>query len=471
MKRIFILLLASIMLFSLASCQKASGSLMVIEQNNDMMLKMASGNDKGKKTLHEMLNIPERMILSLSDSAGDINLNVDADIILPDTDSIPIVKVRGRNFTQEEADRIIEYFIGDAAFNDRFEAGYTYDEEKLMHWTEELSKETDPDRRKSLQRDIDKFKSAGITIPDKPHDILPASKVFEPTKYGAMQIKGYSKDGNNHKYLIISNHLAENKNMVLYTCEQKGYADIGHEGTYNSAASKSDLKKLGLETADQVPLSISPEDARNKAFDALRAMNISNMGLFSCEEVWGEAALSGSIAKRQEHHAYRLEFVRNIGGALLTYTENNINRTLVEIDERTGKRLASSWPYERVMFIIDDTGIVEFLWESPYEIAEQVVENAKLLSFDDIKAIFSKMIFVTHAQHGEEAKLTFNIDRVQLGMMRIQDRYNPGTGLIVPVWDFFGTMTLNGNKINTGHTSHLTVNAVDGSIINRMKGY
>jgi len=464
-------LLVLIMLFSLTSCQKTHESIIVTGKNNDLMLKIASGNEKEKRTIFEMLNIPERMTLKTTNSTGNICVNADADIILPDTNSIPIVKVRGRNFTQEEADRIIEYFIGDAAFNNRFETGYTYEEEKLMYWMEELSKETDPVKRKFLQRDNDKFKSAGITIPDKPHDILPAPKVFEPTEYGAMQIKGYSKYGKNHKYLIISNHLAENKNMVLYTCEQKGYADIGHEGTYNSAASKSDLKKLGLETADQVPLSISPEDARNKAFDALRAMNISNMGLFSCEEVWGEAALSGSIAKRQEHHAYRLEFVRNIGGALMTYTENNINRTFVETDERTGKKLEPSWPYERIMFIIDDTGIVEFLWESPYEITEQVVENAKLMPFDDIKAIFSKMIFVTHAHYGENTKLTFNIDRIQLGMMRIQDKYSPGTGLIVPVWDFFGTMSLNGQEINTAHTSHLTVNAVDGSIINRMKGY
>lgn len=471
MKRIFIFLLASTMAFSLTACHKVSGTSIVSGMNNSLILEMASGNMKENKTVAEMLNAPDRMRLSITDPKGDVCVNVDADILLPDTDSIPVVKVRGRDFTQEEADRIFDYFIGDADFNNRFETGYTFEEERLMHWMEELSKETDPAERESLQRNIDKFKSAGVTIPDKPHDILPASKVFELTKSGAMQIKGYSKEGNNHKYLCISNHLAESKNMVLYTCEQKGYADIGHEANYLSKALKNNLEKLGLGAALQIPLYISPEDAEKKAEDALRALKISDMELYSCEEVWGGALLHGGNVKQQVRHAYRLEFVRSIDGTLLTYAENKINRTSVEIDERTGARLAPSWPYERVMFIIDDTGIVEFLWESPYEVTEQVVENAKLIPFKDIEAIFSKMIFVAHAQSGGDSKLTFNIDRVQLGMMRIQDKYSPGTGLIVPVWDFFGTMALDGHGINTGHTSHLTVNAIDGSIINRFKGY
>ena len=473
MKRVFIFLLASIMTFSLAACQKTPGSPIVVGKNNVQMLEAASGNEKEKKSIAEMLNVPERMILSVTDAKGAVSANVDADIFLPDTDSIPVVRVRSRDFTQEEADRIIAYFVGDAAFNDRYEAGYSSEEERLMQWTEELSKETDPDKREAIQRSIDKFKSAGIAVPDKPHEILPASKVFEPTEQGAAQITGYSKDGENHKYLSILNHLAENKNMLLYTCEQKGYADIGHEANYYSEASKGNLGKLGLEAAEQMPLAISPEDAKNKAAEALRALNISDMELYSCEEVWGGAFLHSGIVEQQERHAYRLEFVRSLGDTLLTYAENNINRSAVQIDERTGERLAPSWPYERVMFIIDDTGIVEFLWESPYEVTEQVVENTKLIPFEDIEAIFSTIILVTHAQYGQYGagvKLTFNIDQVRLGMMRIQDKNSPETGLIVPVWDFFGTMTLGGQDLLT-ERSHLTINAIDGSIIDRTQGY
>ncbi len=471
MKRIFIFLLASIMTFSLAACQKMPGSPIVVGKNNDQMLEAASGNEEEKKSIAEMLNVPERMILSVTDAKGDVSANVDADIFLPDTDSVPVVRVRSRDFTQEEADRILAYFMGNAAFNDRYEVGYSSEEERLMQWTEELPKEIDPDKREAIQRSIDKFKSAGIAVPEKPHEILPASKVFEPTEQGAAQITGYSKDGENHKYLSILNHLAKNKNMLLYTCEQKGYADIGHEANYYPEASKGNLGKLGFEAAEQMPLTVSPEKVKSKAAEALLALNISDMELYSCEEVWGGAFLHGGMVEQQEHHAYRLEFVRSLGGTLLTYAENNINRSAVQIDERTGERLAPSWPYERVIFIIDDTGIIELLWESPYEVTGQVVENTELMPFEDIEAIFSTMILVTHAQYGAGVKLNFNIDRVQLGMMRLQDKYSSGTGLIVPVWDFFGTMTLGGQDLLAERTSHLTINAIDGSIINRTQGY
>lgn len=471
MKRVYIFFLASLIIFSFVSCRKNPESSIVVGKNNDRMLEIASGNEKEKKSISEMLNVPERMIASVSDGKGNIIVYVDADIFIPDTDGIPVVKVRRRDFTQEEADRVIKYFIGDMAFNNRYKVGYTSEEEKLMYWIEQLSKETDPDERRSLQQNIEKFKSAGITVPDKPHEILPASKVFEPTEYGATQIEGYSKDENNYKYLRIFNNLAQNKNMLIYTCEQKGYADTGYEANYYTEANKDALEKLGLRAAEKIPLAMSQEDAKNKAKEVLRALNISDMDLYSCEEVWGGAYLEGGIAKQQEHHAYRLEFVRSVGGVLATYTTNNINRSSVSIDEITGEKLAESWPYERVMFIIDDTGIVEFLWESPYEVTGQDVKHTKLMPFKDIQSIFSKMILVTQAQYGGDVKLTLNIDEVRLGMMRIQDKNGSGNGLLVPVWDFFGTMTMDGQELPKERISYLTINAIDGSIIDRMKGY
>ena len=169
-----------------------------------------------------------------------------------------------------------------------------------------------------------------------------------------------------------------------------------------------------------------------------------------------------------------------INGVPITYTDNKISSNMWIGDETTGEPLIASWPYESVQFIIDDTGIVEFVWESPYEIAETVTEFSALKSFDEIEDVFSKMILITKAYPDQEVTLTFDIDRAQLGLMRIMEKNNPGTALLVPVWDFYGTMTMeytdqNGNKqsdtIDEPHTSHLTINAIDGSIIDRQQGY
>lgn len=88
---------------------------------------------------------------------------------------------------------------------------------------------------------------------------------------------------------------------------------------------------------------------------------------------------------------------------------------------------------------------------------------------------------VTNADNMQyENSRVYNIDRIVLGYARI---YEPSTdahtGILIPVWDFFGSMTseseYNGetesNTSKDPNESFLTINAVDGSIIDRNLGY
>ena len=95
--------------------------------------------------------------------------------------------------------------------------------------------------------------------------------------------------------------------------------------------------------------------------------------------------------------------------------------------------------------------------------------------------IYEKMMVVTNADNMQyENSRVYNIDRIVLGYARI---YEPSTdahtGIMIPVWDFFGSMTseseYNGetesNTSKDPNESFLTINAVDGSIIDRNLGY
>ena len=88
---------------------------------------------------------------------------------------------------------------------------------------------------------------------------------------------------------------------------------------------------------------------------------------------------------------------------------------------------------------------------------------------------------ITNADNMQyENSRVYNIDRIVLGYARI---YEPSTdahtGILIPVWDFFGSMTseseYNGetesNTSKDPNESFLTINAVDGSIIDRNLGY
>ncbi len=116
---------------------------------------------------------------------------------------------------------------------------------------------------------------------------------------------------------------------------------------------------------------------------------------------------------------------------------------------------------------MNDEGIVGFDYNAPLELAETVVEDVEFKSFDDICSIFEKMILITNAR--QEGNITIYIDRVVLGYARISEPDSFDTGLLVPVWDFMGRITENGTE--KGYTSIMTINAVDGSVIDRTLGY
>lgn len=77
-----------------------------------------------------------------------------------------------------------------------------------------------------------------------------------------------------------------------------------------------------------------------------------------------------------------------------------------------------------------------------------------------------------------ETNRTFHIKRITLGYSRI---YDPTTdndaGLLVPVWDFIGGFDTTDDEYvskNNGEYSNqsfMTINAIDGTVINRELGY
>ena len=64
------------------------------------------------------------------------------------------------------------------------------------------------------------------------------------------------------------------------------------------------------------------------------------------------------------------------------------------------------------------------------------------------------------------------MNRVHLGLMRIKAKDTRGEGLLIPVWDFWGTRDFpadSGEYVD--EQILLTVNAIDGTVIDRDLGY
>ena len=108
------------------------------------------------------------------------------------------------------------------------------------------------------------------------------------------------------------------------------------------------------------------------------------------------------------------------------------------------------------------------------------MDAATLLPFDEITSIFERMAVIVDnsidSAGVDGASEHRVITTVRLGLMCIREQ-DSDTGLLIPVWDFLGyeertspsegTLSFYTNELE----SFLTINAVDGSIVDRSSGY
>ena len=93
---------------------------------------------------------------------------------------------------------------------------------------------------------------------------------------------------------------------------------------------------------------------------------------------------------------------------------------------------------EAISVVIDDTGIIEFNWTSPYtDFRKLLRKTTNLLPFsDDPEIRFEKMIMVKYS-YVEEGALQLDIKSVHLGLMRVTNPEQRDSGLLIPAVGFF----------------------------------
>lgn len=219
-------------------------------------------------------------------------------------------------------------------------------------------------------------------------------------------------------------------------------------------------------------LDISMEDAQKMAEEKVKKLG---WGLEVCD--WGYAVFHhGEDGARKEsilQAGYIFHFTRKIDGVPVTYTDE-YGGGLEDMDSTL-----TPWSYERCDVIVGKDGIENVEIVNPYEVGAVQTEHVKLMDFESIAKIYEQMMEVSNADITKyEANRTYHIKRIVLGYSRI---YDPTTdndsGILVPVWDFIGGFDAKSEEsesTNNGEYSNqsfMTINAIDGTVIDRGLGY
>jgi hypothetical protein len=217
----------------------------------------------------------------------------------------------------------------------------------------------------------------------------------------------------------------------------------------------------------------------------MRGLGITDVSCVAAEQCWGGSFDPDASGVRGLPTAaygitnpfrcvWRLRYTRTFNDVSTTYDTIPCQPYL---DPESDNEELPFVDYENIQVYVDDTGIVGFRWAAPLETGDVVIEDAAVLPFDEIMKVFTGAFLVANDWSNSPASsMDFRITQIRFGYTRVRDADIYDTGILIPAWDFYGEYVYDpdGELPEYGFRydqSMFTINAIDGSIINRQLGY
>ncbi len=232
-------------------------------------------------------------------------------------------------------------------------------------------------------------------------------------------------------------------------------------------------------------IGMTKAEAQRLADAVVDRLNLPDMQVYSSEAVIGlRLGYSGAPQKKDMTGAgYAFHYTRYLDGVPITYTVASGGAKMNTEND------AVRWGYEMLDIYVTKDGIDEINFANQYDIGPADTKGIELLPFSDLMAVFDKMIQLQstelfldkrsdHEDYGTPPQsVHYDIDKITLGYMRIYDpQSGKREGKLVPVWDFYGSCTISYDgtipkTFRDTNKSLLTLNAMDGTVVDRWLGF
>ncbi len=502
MKKKYIPMVAAGLCIALfTGCQETPKDAIVRQKGADSVKSYESTEEgvQAGTSLRELLGVPEHYANNVSYEGGGLVIDTDADVVLPEAGAINTYAVTAKEVSQNMIDTVTNAFFDDA----KFYSSYTYDQWTKQDYQDEINRlkkyksegNLDPyeygtDENGQPQFNIDdviaRDEEDMKTAPDEiaKEEVRPSfgleywdgkgeertREVDEDSFYGVAETAQGNYDYQISYGLAPDITFKISKDKKDLVADPREFADwiecsylLGGEDNGQVRLMEDDVKGM---------LDISMEDAQKMAEEKVQKLG---WGLEVSD--WGYAVLHhGEGGARKEsilQAGYIFHFTRKIDGVPVTYTDE-YGGGLEDMDSTL-----TPWSYERCDVIVGKDGIENVEIVNPYEVGAVQTEHVKLMDFESIAKIYEQMMEVSNADITKyETNRTYHIKRIVLGYSRIYDpTADNDSGLLVPVWDFIGGFDVKsdeGESTNNGEYSNqsfMTINAIDGTVIDRGLGY
>ena len=512
-KTLFILTAASLLL---AGCQSNPDTPIVQNKDLDNMVSEASGSGTDDKKADEVIQETAKNYESydkdISDESFRVNVKAHAQVEVPEVDKLSVVRVAQKELGDDFLDKFLSIcepdttFVADRVYSkseceanisvikgqiNDVENGNTdiYEAEKattieglqneLNSWQERYENAPEQVTAKDLENHkVDaKVVSVADELAKEPENDfyqwesdLGTSKVFYGNnsgvggRYVSVYLQSNEDYGNLFRYRVCNSEEIYVKSVVSNDFGGYGKTLQDLENYMDGASQCPELTK-------EADATISVDEAKAKAQELIDKLGLTDFACSDAGLYYECPDFRETTAERGYRKVYVVQYLRQFDGV---FVDNNSGDMMVD-DWSGNDYVKKIWSGENIRVYVNDDGIVGFDYDTPLELTETVVEDSSIKSFDDIKQTFESMVVANYANDGEDGLYTnITIDKVVLRYTRVSEQDSFSTGLMVPVWDFIGSASNEGESSKYEAVKDsvvLTINAIDGTIIDRTVGY
>lgn len=460
--------------------------------------------EKKAQTIREIVGAPETYKSEIQDETGLLTISTDAVVEIPKAEKASAIHVSQHPFDQAAIDKVTEVFFPDA----KIYSGDSYFRRTKPKILKELNKwkaylaagELDPngfgkdengDYIFDINQTIERLEAEYEAAPEEwPLEEVKPQFGLENMDYARNETWVYedgfsgvaeTENGKHFQYFLSRLGSTPFEIMIrdLTIDESLETEEYVHWSEYSSYSSlNNNIKDFPDEEELKEREKLTLEEAKSLADEKIKKLEIPYMELTA----WDYGLYMGEVPEEGKDSVYDVGYIlhysRNIENIPITYTVESGG------EQEDIENCMETWGYEKLTFYIGSDGISEVRFNNLYDIGEKKTEQVSLKSFDEIMKIYEKMMLIQNAHWSDNKKeIQYNIDRITFGYTRI---YEPSvdsrSGVLIPVWDFFGDFTSTSNEEELAQEmpgyseyrkdqSFLTINAIDGSVINRGLGY
>ena len=466
----------------LSACQPTPEVEPVAQKDSEALIEQVEVAEEG---VADMAKAPEsrhitRELTEVSQRTG-IDITIDADVVLPETDAIPVARVQSGALDISVLENIWEILGNSSGMLEDFPRSHYEGQARMWMEYREAGNLDKYSSFEEMDAAISELLAEAATkpaepvfLPESPMDVMQTGEKLHDTydcSEGAVNFYGWSDQET--VYNMWLNATSGGGNGFTRDIE------MDYElNDYQNSVNPLNIYLPAIERGEfrvQLP-ERSIEDAQAYAEQLLADIGITD---FACVVARIAPLIPRFFDEQQDvcPCAYELLFTRQVAGVNVTYNDmtDSGGRLYRDTPDYT-----PSWGYERIQLLVDDAGVLYMAYPPLYEVTEIVTERAEILSLEEAVASFEQMIGYQYAAYEtgqrelcDDAYLC--IDEIRLGLTRIVEKNAQQQGYLVPSWTFFGHYKLSDFRPD-GYGHHgteaiLIVNALDGSIIDPDRGF